>query len=55
VYILTNGYVTLPSAFTNNMMSNRVYIACMNVMIAGGGKIDVDAKGYAARNGPGGR
>ena len=39
--------MTLPGAFTNNMMSNNVYIVCSNITINAGGTINVDGKGYA--------
>ncbi|MEI7437485.1 MAG: DUF2341 domain-containing protein, partial [bacterium] len=52
--ILRNaGTVTLPSAFTNNQMSNRVWIVCSNIIVHTGATINVDALGYAEGNGPG--
>ena len=56
VTVQSNGMVTLPSAFTNNMMSNNVYIVCSNVTIDAGGAINVDGKGFAGgttNNSPG--
>lgn len=47
VWIESGATMTLPAAFTNNAMSNRVWIACSNLFIASGGEIDVDGKGYA--------
>ena len=46
VWILTNATVTCAGPFTNNMMSNRVWIVCTNLFIAAGGKIDAEGKGY---------
>ncbi|MBI2437799.1 MAG: hypothetical protein HYV36_03165, partial [Lentisphaerae bacterium] len=46
VTILTNGAMTLPAAFTNNQMSNRVWIVCSNLLVASGGSISTDGKGY---------
>lgn len=54
VTILTNGVMTLPGAFTNSMMSNNVYVICSNITINGGGKIDVDGRGYAGGTNSGG-
>jgi hypothetical protein len=52
--ILRNaGIFTLPSAFTNNQMSNRVWIVCSNLIVHTGATINVDALGYADRNGRG--
>ncbi|MBI2441384.1 MAG: hypothetical protein HYV35_08445 [Lentisphaerae bacterium] len=58
VSILSNGLMTCVGLFTNNAMSNRVYIICTNITIAAGGSISVDSRGYAggynaAGNGPG--
>lgn len=59
VSILTNATMTLPAAFTNNAMSNRVWIVCSNLTIDAGGLIDANARGYlggvgsAVGNGPG--
>lgn len=58
VSILSNGNMTCVGAFTNNAMSNRVYIICTNLTIASGGSINVNSKGYAggynaAGHGPG--
>ncbi|MBI2441277.1 MAG: hypothetical protein HYV35_07905, partial [Lentisphaerae bacterium] len=33
VTILTNGQMTIPAAFSNNAMSNRVWIICSNLSI----------------------
>ncbi|MBU4289871.1 MAG: hypothetical protein KKG68_02270, partial [Verrucomicrobia bacterium] len=47
VTILTNGNMTCPGPFTNNVMSNRVSIVCSNkLQIDPGGSINVDFKGY---------
>ncbi len=47
VWIESGATMTLPAAFTNTAMSNRVWIACSNLFIASGGEIDADGKGYA--------
>ncbi|MBI2440407.1 MAG: hypothetical protein HYV35_03450, partial [Lentisphaerae bacterium] len=46
VTILTNGQMTIPAAFSNNAMSNRVWIICSNLSIAAGASINADSKGY---------
>ena len=54
VTIRSNGIFTLPSAFTTNGMSNRVYISsCTNLTIETNGSIIADGKGYSAEQGPG--
>lgn len=53
VTIQNGGRFTLPAAFINAAMSNRVHIVCTNFTIAAGGTINVNGKGYAADNGPG--
>lgn len=53
VVIATNGTLSLPAAFQNLWMSNRVSIVCSNFTLNEGGKIDVAGKGYAISNGPG--
>ncbi|NLF21660.1 MAG: hypothetical protein GX590_00700 [Lentisphaerae bacterium] len=47
VSIGTGGAITLPPAFTESQMSNRVWIVCSNLTIEAGGKIDAAGKGYA--------
>ncbi|MBI2441804.1 MAG: hypothetical protein HYV35_10590, partial [Lentisphaerae bacterium] len=62
VTIRTNAVMTLPAAFSNGWMSNRVWIICSNLSVVDNGKIDVDGKGYmgapsgsaASGSGPGG-
>lgn len=49
----TNGIFTLPAAFTNGGMSNRIHIVCTNLTIASGGSIDAEGKGYSKGQGPG--
>lgn len=49
--VRSNATVTLPAAFTNGMMSNRVWIACSTLAVQTGGKIDVDGKGFAGASG----
>jgi len=50
---LNAGSMTLPGAFTNNVMSNRIWIACTDLTLESGASINADAKGYAYRSGPG--
>ena len=52
VTISSGGIVTCAGPFTDTEMSNRVWIACTDLTIASGGKIDVSEKGYAASKGP---
>ncbi|MBI2439795.1 MAG: hypothetical protein HYV35_00300 [Lentisphaerae bacterium] len=47
VSILSNGSMTCAGAFTNNTMSNRVYVICSNITLAAGGSMTVNAKGYS--------
>jgi len=47
VTISSNGVMTLPTAFNNVQMSNRVSIVCSTLMVAAGGQINADGKGYA--------
>ncbi len=52
--ILTNDTVmTLPPAFIDTQMSNRVWIVCSNFTIHANARIDARERGYAATNGPG--
>jgi hypothetical protein len=60
VTIASNGWMTLPVAFTNNQMSNNVCIVCTNLTLDRGGVIDVNGRGfqggapnYGAGHGPG--
>ncbi|MBI2438523.1 MAG: G8 domain-containing protein, partial [Lentisphaerae bacterium] len=46
IYILRNAIVTCVGPLTNNVMTNNVYLNCSNLTVAGGGKIDVNGKGY---------
>ncbi len=52
------GTVTLPPAFTNGAPSNNVHILCADLLVASGGRINADSRGYARGewygNGPGG-
>ncbi len=60
VVIGSNGIMTLSAAFTNNVMSNRVSIACSNLTLDVWGQINASDKGYidgiikADGSGPGG-
>lgn len=47
VTVQSGGTITLPAAFTNNAMSNRVWIACNNLQVDANGKIDADSRGWA--------
>lgn len=53
VYLRNLAVITLPSAFTTNQMSNRVWIVCSNIEVAKGSSISLNGKGYAGDNGPG--
>jgi len=44
--ILSSGLLTLPSAFTNSQMTNRVWIVCTNLTIEQGAAIDVSGRGF---------
>ena len=59
VTVLSNGVMTLPAAFTNAGMSNRIYVVCTNFTMENGATIDARGKGYLGRfrtagYGPGG-
>ncbi|MBU4497566.1 MAG: hypothetical protein KKG09_06150 [Verrucomicrobia bacterium] len=47
VTVQNGGSITLPAAFTNNGISNNVYIVCSNLTVDAGGNINANAKGYA--------
>ena len=47
VEVSSGGVLSLPAPFSDAAMSNNVVIACSNVLVAMGGKIDVDGRGYA--------
>ncbi len=51
---VSGGTLTLPPAFANNAMSNRVWVVCTNFTLGADGIINVDKKGYAGSQGPGG-
>lgn len=44
--IISGGTITLPDAFEDNAMSNRVWFVCENFTIADGSVINVDGRGY---------
>ena len=46
VTIPSGGIVTCAGPFTDTEMSNRVWIACTDLTVASGGKVDVSDKGY---------
>jgi hypothetical protein len=47
VTIGATGSATLPPAFTDSQMSNRVYFICTDFTLASGGSINVNGKGWA--------
>ena len=51
--VKNKGVVTVPCAFTESQMSNRVYVVCEEFDLQSGGSINVDSKGYNYCNGPG--
>jgi hypothetical protein len=50
---IDGGTLTLPPAFSEAQMSNRVWIVCSNFTLAAGAKINVNGLGYACTNGVG--
>ena len=46
--VVVSGTVTVPPAFSNGVMSNRVWITCSNLTLSSGGEIDTDGRGFAA-------
>ncbi len=50
---LQDGTLTLPAAYTNNAMSNRVWIVCQDFTLGEDAAIDADGKGYLGSHGPG--
>ena len=52
VKIGAGGVVKCVGAFTNNEMSNRVWLAGNTLTVEKGGAIRADAAGYAGQNGP---
>ncbi len=50
---LQGGEVTLPPAFRETQMSNRVWIVCSNFTLGASATMDVVGLGYAFLNGPG--
>ncbi|MBI2439932.1 MAG: hypothetical protein HYV35_01015 [Lentisphaerae bacterium] len=53
VTILSNATMTVPAAFRNDWMSNRVWVVCSNLALWGGANINVNGGGYLSGNGPG--
>jgi len=53
VVIRGGGTITLPDAFKDNTMSNRIWVVCSNFLVEATGKIDVDGRGFYGNNGPG--
>jgi len=51
--VLVAGTITLPGAFTDSGMSNRIQIVCSNFTVAAGGVIDADGAGFAGDYGAG--
>lgn len=66
IAVALDGTITCAGPFTNNAMTNRVYLICSNLTVDVGGRIDVNEKGwqggikgpgeydYYNGNGPGG-
>jgi hypothetical protein len=52
ITVLPTGTITLPPAFLNSGMSNRVWLICTNFILEAGGQILADWRGYAAGQGP---
>lgn len=58
ITVLNGGIITCGSPATTMETMSRVWIACSNLTVASGGKVDVDTKGYKCiknqnSNGPG--
>lgn len=53
VTIKSGGAMTLPVAFTESQMSNRVHIVCTDMMIDTNGAINANESGYTCDNGTG--
>ena len=47
VVTIDNGVMTLPPAFTDEEMSNRVWIVCDDFQLETAGKIEATGRGYA--------
>ncbi len=50
---VNGGALTLPPAFTEAQMSNRVWIVCSNMTLASSASINANGRGYARGNGEG--
>ena len=46
VEVQSGGTITLPAGFTDSGPSNRVWIACSNLLLAAGASIDADEAGF---------
>ncbi len=46
VAVLAGGQMSLPPAFADGQMSNRVYVVCSNLVVSPGGAINVNGRGY---------
>lgn len=53
ITVQNTGKITLPDAFANSDMSNRVHIVCATLTVNSGGIIDANEKGYGVGSGPG--
>ncbi len=51
--VVSGGTVTLPPAFTEQQMSNRVWIVCEDFTLESAGIVNVNGCGFAGNNGPG--
>ncbi len=62
ITLRSSATLTLPAAFPNGAMSNRIYLICSNFTMETGSRIDADGRGFAGYyqgaqgtgNGPGG-
>lgn len=53
VTVAGTGRITVPCAFTQSQMSNRVWVVCTDFDLRSGGAINVDAKGWGPCSGVG--
>ncbi len=50
---IRNGTLTLPPAFRENQMSNRIWMICSNLTVGTAATMDADQRGYLRGQGPG--
>jgi hypothetical protein len=53
IEIAAGGTATLAAAFANATVSNRIALACTDLVVAASGLITADGRGFAAASGPG--